>query len=431
VYLGGGNTSGSSSVEAVATERNATGGPGSLQSSPAVLADAPVVGPKVKPQERRLDHEVVATKKVDFPIEVRAGGSRGSGPYDLHLPYGVAVDVAGRIYVCDTLNHRVQRWAAANDTEPETVAGGNGKGKALSQLRDPRGIVVDASNSLYIADAGNHRVVKWTENAVEGVVVAGQASPHYDRQNNVIGYATCCIAGRSMTHLWDPHGVFVNANGDIYVADTGNNRVQLWDVGSGSVSAVAGSAAPGVHFDATLRLPEGVVVYNNIVYVADTGNNRVMAWDAGASVGTLIAGGNGQGDGLEQLTSPVGVWVDTTKKVEGDVTVPRLFVVDRYNHRVMSYSLLPGLGTAYEIVAGGCLESPTYVIPCKKGGVHYPEDPGPDRIDHLNPSNTNPPVYHFFGPNGVHIGPRGLPGFGYVLVTVADTQNSRVLTWES
>jgi len=383
--------------------------------------------------ERRLDHVPSAPKKTSFPINLRAGGiGYGDGPWQLNRPYSVYVDTSGQVYVSDTLNHRVQRWAPNNVTAPTTVAGGNGRGRGLNQLNLPRGIFVHAvSGDVFVVDTGNHRVVRWSLGAHEAVVVVGEYGKILDAQGNVVGSEPfCCRAGRGQKQLMGPSGVFVDQLGNIYVADTGNDRVLVWDSGSGAVTTVAGGggSTPGAPTDASLKRPEGVFVREGTVYVADTGNNRVMAWSIGAPAGSVVAGGQGPGNGIQQLAGPTGVWVDVSLKLQG-VVIKRLLVVDMYNHRIMSIRLTSVLSQGPTVAAGECLQSPAYISPCIKGGSHYPPDPRPDRVDHLNPSNTNPPIYHFFGPRGVHITPVGPPGQGRLDITVADTQNHRVLTW--
>merc|ERR1712113_239009 len=75
------------------------------------------------------------------------------------------------LYVSDFLHHRVQRWMPGASVGI-TVAGGNGAGTGLHQLRNPNGLFVTADGDVYVADSGNHRVVKWRAGVAEGVIVA-------------------------------------------------------------------------------------------------------------------------------------------------------------------------------------------------------------------------------------------------------------------
>merc|ERR1712110_816638 len=97
--------------------------------------------------------------------------------------------------------------------------------------------------------------------------------------------------------------------------------------------------------------------------------------------------------------------------MEKGVTIDRLYVCDTYNHRIMRYRLNISNSTFYDydakVAAGGCLQSPSYIGPCIEGGLHSPPDPAPDRVDQINPSNTNPPIYHFWGPTSIFVSQDG------------------------
>ena len=85
---------------------------------------------------------------------------------------GLATDYDGSVYVSDQERHEVRRYRQGL-AEGVIVAGGNGLGSAFNQLNSPRGIFVDKEHSVYVVDTNNHRVMKWTKNAQEGIVVAG------------------------------------------------------------------------------------------------------------------------------------------------------------------------------------------------------------------------------------------------------------------
>eukprot|EP00913_Durusdinium_trenchii_P022727 g21343.t1 len=178
---------------------------------------SPAFGCHAGRSARRLAGGVV--KKTVFPIEVLAGGNRqGADLRQLWQPYGVARDTStGETYVADMMNHRVQRWTDGGS--PETVFGGT-FGGGLDQLKYPRGLAL-LSGSLYIADSGNHRVLRWdVSGGSSAVVVAGEWGVLYDRQNQVrANDASCCRGGSGVNQLRDPHGVFVDGSGDIYVAE--------------------------------------------------------------------------------------------------------------------------------------------------------------------------------------------------------------------
>ncbi|CAF2306008.1 unnamed protein product [Rotaria sp. Silwood2] len=135
--------------------------------------------------------------------ELVAGGNKpGNNSNQLNTLTKVVVDKHGTMFICDRINNRVQRWPK-NANKGETimknitcwglalyisdmeghqviqwprnriVAGGNGKGNALNQLSHPCHIFVQRDQSIFIADKGNKRIVKWTGGANQGIVIAG------------------------------------------------------------------------------------------------------------------------------------------------------------------------------------------------------------------------------------------------------------------
>lgn len=398
-----------------------------LQLQSAIAELEPISADPV--EVRQLNHLVRPTPVTKFPsIELWAGGAgAGAGSVELRMPYDaflVPDASGGQLFVSDTHNHRVQRWDVPDAGKlPSTVAGGHGQGRGLHQLRFPKGVVVDASGNLYIADSGNNRVVKWSPGASEGVIVAGEYRAVLNKQGVQQGsYPFCCTAGKEMKQLQDPHGVFVDDQGTVLVADTGNDRVQRWQ-GQVATTVAGGQFAKASVKATSLSRPRDVFMKSGVVYVSDSGNDRVMAWPTNATEGFVVAGGNGRGHGLDQLVSPAGIWVDDSLQENG-VPVKELYVVDTYNHRIMKHRV-PGdyLNATPAVVAGSCLQNPPYIDPCIAGGLHYPPNPVPDREGLINPSNTNPPVYHFWGPMGIWVSE------GARNITVVDTLNHRVQAW--
>ncbi|CAF1492590.1 unnamed protein product [Adineta steineri] len=139
--------------------------------------------------------------------------------------YGLTMDKNGVIYASDFVKHEVRRWKDG-DTNATIVAGGNGQGNNLNQFNRPYYIFVDEYYSLYISDSQNHRVLKWEKGAKEGVVIAGGNNQGRDTQGSVVvgGHGR----GTKANQLDEPHGLSLDLEGNIYVTDSSNHRIQKY-----------------------------------------------------------------------------------------------------------------------------------------------------------------------------------------------------------
>lgn len=238
----------------------------------------------------------------------------------LNLPGGVAVDGARNVYLSDTANHRVRKVDTSGNIT--TVAGngqagfgGDGGQGGAAQLNSPHGLAVDTAGNLYIADTLNSRVRKL---GTDGTIttVAGNGSFGFAGDN---GAAASAI-------LNQPAGVAVDKAGNLYIADTGNHRVRM--VSGGTITTIAGTGVPGYVADlvpavnAELFYPNGVAVDSQgNIYIADTQNNRVRVINKDGIIRPIA--GNGYagyyGDGgsaiAAAVVAPASVAVDTALNV--------------------------------------------------------------------------------------------------------------------
>jgi DNA-binding CsgD family transcriptional regulator/sugar lactone lactonase YvrE len=226
----------------------------------------------------------------------------------LNMPQGLAVDSVGNVYIGDTLNNRVRR--VGTDGVITTVAGtgepgfeGDGRPAREARLNLPTGLAIGLGDTVFIADTGNNVVRQvGLDGAIRTVAGTGEAGYRGDP-----GRAVDAV-------LHAPAGLAFDSEGNLYVADTLNERVRRVDV-TGQIATVAGSGVPGFLGDrrpaiyAELRLAtnpfEGIgqglaVDSRGDVYIADALNHRVRRLDL-AGVITTVA----------QMTTPLGVAVDS------------------------------------------------------------------------------------------------------------------------
>jgi DNA-binding beta-propeller fold protein YncE len=151
-------------------------------------------------------------------VAAGVSGSQGSSSTNFYSLRFIHLDEdRGMLYVCDNGNHRIQRFTIGGNGVGVTVAGTGTHGTGLNQLNNPSGIrVTSDGQTLYIADYGNNRVMKWTIGATQGSLVAGSLSG---------------TAGKTSQLLNGPGDVaFDPTETYLYVSDYGNNRVQKFRI---------------------------------------------------------------------------------------------------------------------------------------------------------------------------------------------------------
>ncbi|MBL9189822.1 MAG: immunoglobulin domain-containing protein [Opitutaceae bacterium] len=188
------------------------------------------------------------------------------------LPYGLAIDGAGALYVADSGNNTIRKISA--DGVVTTLAGGagqagftNGTGTA-ARFSTPFGVAVDGAGNVFVADSANHAIRKITAAGVVTTVAGGGPNA-----------AGAIDAPGAAARFNQPRGVAVDGGGNLFVSDYANSTIRHITAG-GVVSTVAGS--PGIFGEvnsvgaaARLYEPIGILVDGTTVYVADTSNNQV------------------------------------------------------------------------------------------------------------------------------------------------------------
>jgi sugar lactone lactonase YvrE len=259
------------------------------------------------------------------------GGSATSAAFD--QPRAATAGPDGSVYIADTFNHRIRRVDPAGGvttlvgTGQASFSGDGGQG-SLATLHWPHGVAVDpAGAGLFIADSANHRIRRVDlASGVITTVAGGQAAGWSGDGGPAVG-----------AQLQDPKAVWVAPSGDLYIADSGNERIRRVDP-SGTISTIAGTGVQGFSGDGGPALaaqfdgPRGLAGDGaGNLYVADDNNHRVRRIDPSGIVTTLAGTGTAafSGDGgparAAELNHPRGVAVDSRGSV---------FIADSMNHRI-------------------------------------------------------------------------------------------------
>ncbi len=274
----------------------------------------------------------------------------GISASSLNQPKSVAIDNNGNLYVADTGNNRVLFYPPGSIIATR-VYGQNGSftSNALNgplgvvsanSLNQPGGVSTDASGNLYIADTNNNRVLYFTSGSTTATTVYGQILSF------VTNTTDAPLGTPSANNLSQPISTTVDSGGNLYVADLGNNRVLFYPSGSTTATRVYGQAGSftsntvnnGGISASSLSSPYGVALdaLGNI-YIVDTGNNRVLFYLGSATTATRVYGQAGSftsntvnngGTSASSLNAPVGIIVDSTSTI---------YVADNSNNRVLKF----------------------------------------------------------------------------------------------
>jgi uncharacterized protein (TIGR03437 family) len=275
---------------------------------------------------------------------------------EINLPFGIALDSKGNLYIGDQLNWRVREVTGGVIS---TVAGdgtsgftGDAAAATSAEVSVVSGVAVDSSGNLYIAD---------TNNCVIRKVAGGNITTYVgsDTNYNVVCGGTGDHGLATSAEIDTPTGLAVDASGNLYIADTNNDRIRIVTASSGNITTLS---TPNV----ILSRPKGVAVdAAGDVYIADTNNCRILkVAPAGTiTVTTTVAGGdlgtcdpsgenNFGGDGgpaaSALLNYPSGVALDAAGN---------LYIADTHNQRIRMVSAATGTiatiaGTGHSGYAG-------------------------------------------------------------------------------
>jgi hypothetical protein len=253
-------------------------------------------------------------------------------------PNNLFINTNNTVYIAEGSNNCIQMWFEGNISSVETIYGINNN--------NPGSLFVTSSGDIYV-DNGyyNGQVDKWTINATnstaamyitqscQGLFVDINNTLYCSLTNlnqivttvRIIAGTGCC--GSTSNMLCYPEGIFVDINFNLYVADTANQRIQVFQSGQSSATTVAGSTAPGT---ITLSFPSCVVLdADGYLFIVDSYNHRIIG--SGPAGFRCVVGCSGtSGSASNQLYYPRTMAFDSYGNI---------FVMDTDNSRIQKFVL--------------------------------------------------------------------------------------------
>ncbi len=384
----------------------------------------------------------------EFVGQNAEAGSTGDNGYAssalLNHPTSIVLDASQNVYILDSENYRVRRVSPAGlitNVAGSGVEGGAGdQGIATGASLDPQGIAVDLHDNLYIADGLNNRVREvvaasglivdfagtgLTNITPRGLIVNDNVIYYSDSTSNRVrilylatnettvfaGNGTASYAGDSgsavSAELNAPEGLAMDKSGNIYIADSQNQRIRKVDT-QGTITTVAGNGTAafggdgGSGTNAELDNPSDVAVDSSgNLYIADTGNQRIRKLTSAGVISTVVGGGtdlSGSGAGTnESLSAPQGVTVEPAGTV---------LISDTSHNRILrlqsdgTIELVAGTGTAGFSGDGG---------PATSAKLRSPEGLSEDSTGNIYVADSLNDAIRQIGTDGIIATISGLP----------------------
>lgn len=224
---------------------------------------------------------VWAGSALNFPGFAQA---LDTGGVTTSLPSGIAVTANGTVYIADRGNHQIIKVSPQGAGALVSMAG------LVPALAAPSGVAVDGSGNLYVADTGNNRVVMVPPSGAGSVLPMGSVN------------------------LNGPTGLALDASGNLFISDTGNNQIVARTSG-GSVAVLT------ITLGTALSAPAGLAMdLKGALYIADSGHSRIVKVPAGSTTGTVVALSG------QSLLTPKAVAVDR---------IGNLYIADYGNSRIV------------------------------------------------------------------------------------------------
>jgi hypothetical protein len=265
-------------------------------------------------------------------------------------PYGIFVNGINSVYVASQSNNNILIWSQGSTTPTKTITAG---------LNSSYSIFVSISGDIYV-DNGyfNNRVDKWAYNSTNSVMVMNVNGSCYGLFLDLNNTLHCSLGdhhqilklslnddinmtkiaagngsvGSTSDLLNSPRGIYVNIYFNLYVADSGNNRIQLFQSGQLTATTIAGSTSSTTTI--ALNCPTGIVLdADNYLFIVDSNNHRIIA--SGPSGFRCLVGCSGMnGSSSSQLFYPQNMAFDSYGNI---------YVTDRNNNRIQEFILQDNL----------------------------------------------------------------------------------------
>ena len=332
-------------------------------------------------------------------ITTFAGGGVGDGfsatLATLSYPYGIAIDSNGNIYFSELAGNRIRKIDTLGQIS--TLAGngygamggigafsGDGGPATAAELYNPAGIAVDAGGNVYIADCWNHRIRKVDTSGIISTFAGNCVGP----------WGTGGYSGdggpATAAQLNKPLGVALDNNGNVFIADMGNQRIRKVNA-AGIISTIAGIDSAGFSGDggpatlAKLYGPANLKIdkYGNI-FIADMDNQRIRKVDTLGIINTIAGNGFDSSGGLGGGTGDGGPATAAELNLPSDIVIDEIgnvFFADSWNNRIRKVDISGIISTFAGSYWGdggaatqAALNSPSAIAADRLGNVYIAED---------------------------------------------------------
>ncbi|MCS7220078.1 MAG: PKD domain-containing protein [Anaerolineae bacterium] len=329
------------------------------------------------------NHRVQIFNRNTMAYVATLGTGYGTGTYQFNFPTDVAIDASGNIYVADFGNKRVQQYNSSHVYQRTYGTTGISYVTTNDRFNHPESVAIGPDESIYVVEGLGHRLIKLDASGIPQWVKGeagqqGDDNAHFSLLTDVaVGPdgRIYTLEGRGLVHWMpgathrlqifnpdgsyysgfgghgsgnyqfiNPRGLGFDRQGNLYIADCGNHRVQIYNRNFAYVATLGVTGQSGSTND-RFNCPSDVAVdKNGYIYVADDGNNRIQVFDSNRQYVRTIGGG-GTGNSFDRFSDwgPHHLAVDSQE---------RLYVTDSGNSRVQVFDNFAN-GNAYLTTIGG------------------------------------------------------------------------------